>query len=47
MARNAAAMKSPDPLPLLFDCAAASVNEAVIHNQPQLIKRLSRNVPPQ
>lgn len=47
MARNAASMKSPNPLPLLSDCASASVNEAVIHNQPWLIKRLSRDVPPQ
>lgn len=47
MARNSAAMKSTDLLQLLSDCASASVNEAIIHNQPRLIKRLSRNVPPQ
>lgn len=46
VARNAAVVKFPDPL-LLSDCAFASVSEAVIHNQPWLIKKLSRNVPPQ
>lgn len=46
-ARNVAAMKSSAPLPLVSDCIAASLAEAVIHKQPRLIKRLSLNVPPQ
>lgn len=47
MLRDAAAMKTCEPLLLLSDCSSAWVTEAVIHIQPRLIKRLSLNVPPQ
>lgn len=39
--------KAPSVCRCFLTCASASVNEAVIHNQARLIKRLSCSVPPQ